>query len=123
VDVFAFRVCPHLADHLVPGLDCSFPRESALDQFVDYKVHYYANHRAFFILFSCFTPVDFADSLLKGIPHFLALGPQYFVSGIIFFAGLLIAAITRNERFHQFYAIFFFSQTAVISFLVFRTLV
>jgi len=61
--------------------------------------------------------------LLKGIPHFLALGPQYFVSGIIFFAGLLIAAITRNERFHQFYAIFFFSQTAVISFLVFRTLV
>jgi len=51
-----------------------FPPESALDEFVDYKAHYYANHRAFFILFSCFTPVDFADSLLKGIPHFFELG-------------------------------------------------
>jgi hypothetical protein len=28
-----------------------FPPESALDEFVDYKAHYYANHRAFFILF------------------------------------------------------------------------
>jgi len=55
-----------------------FPPESALDEFVDYKAHYYANHRAFFIVFSCFTSVDFADSLLKGIPHFFELGrPDY----------------------------------------------
>src|SRR5947208_1067797 len=84
-----------------------FPPESALDQFVDYKAHYYANHRAFFILFSCFTPVDFADSLLKGVPHFLELAPPFHVSGTIFFVGLVTAAITRNERYHQFYAIFF----------------
>ena len=41
----------------------------------------YANHRAFFILFGLFTPVDIVDSLLKGVPHFLALGPAYFASG------------------------------------------
>ena len=99
-----------------------FPPESALDEFVDYKAHYYANHRAFFILFSCFTPVDFADSLLKGIPHFLELGPQYFLSNSVFFAGLVTAAITRNERYHQFYAIFFLFQTAIISFTIFHTL-
>jgi len=64
-----------------------FPPESAPDEFVDYKAHYYANHRAFFILFSCFTQVGVADSLLKGIPHFLELGPQSFISGTIFFAG------------------------------------
>jgi hypothetical protein len=93
-----------------------FPPESAVDEFVDYKAHHYANHRVFFILFSCFAPVDIADSLLKGIPHFHGLGPQYFISGTIFFAGLITAAITRNEWFHQFYAIFFLCQTTIISF-------
>src|SRR6266513_3872403 len=100
-----------------------FPREGDVDAAVDYKTHYYANHRAFFILFALFTPVAIADSLLKGIPHFLQLGPQYFVSNLLFFAGLVTAAITPNERYHQFYAIFFLAQTIVISFLIFHTLV
>src|SRR5438105_409000 len=55
-----------------------FPPESALDEFVDYKKHFYANHRAFFAIFALFTPVDCVDSLFKGISHFLELGPQYF---------------------------------------------
>jgi hypothetical protein len=38
-------------------------------------------------------------------------------------AGLMTAAITRNERYHQFYAIFFLLQTIVISLLIFQTLV
>src|SRR5207237_3969153 len=100
-----------------------FPRESEADIAVDYKTHYYANHRAFFILFGLFTPVDFVDSLLKGVSHFLALGPVYFVSGLLYFAGLLTAAITRNERYHEFYAVFFLVQTIAISFLIFQTLV
>src|SRR6266487_1173027 len=98
-----------------------FPGEGAVDEFVNYKTHYYANHRAFFTLFALFTPVDIFDSLLKGIPHFLDLGPQYIVSNSLYFAGLVAAAITRNERYHQFYAIFFLAQTVVISFALFRT--
>jgi hypothetical protein len=35
----------------------------------------------------------------------------------------MIAAITRNERYHQFYAIFFLVQTVAVSFAVFHTLV
>ena len=100
-----------------------FPRESDVDLAIDYKTHYYANHRAFFILFGLFTPVDIADSLLKGVPHFLALGPVYFASGLLYFAGLVTAAITRNERYHEFYSIFFLVQTIVISFLIFQVLV
>ena len=100
-----------------------FPREGDVDLAVDYKTHYYANHRAFFILFALFTSVDIVDSLLKGIPHFLELGPQYIVSNLLYFAGLTTAAITRNERYHQVFAIFFFVQTIVISFLIFHTLV
>ena len=100
-----------------------FPPESALDEFVDYKTHYYSNHRAFFILFATFTPVDVVDSLLKGIPHFFELGPPYFVSALLYFAGLTTAGITRNERYHQVFAIFFLGQTIVISFTIFHTLI
>ena len=100
-----------------------FPREGDVDLAVNYKTHYYANHRAFFVLFALFTPVDFVDSLLKGISHFLALGPQYFVSNLLYIVGLTTAAMTRNQRYHEFYAIFFLLQTIVISFLIFQTLV
>ena len=99
-----------------------FPPESSLDEFVNYKTHYYSNHRVFFVLFAVFSPVDFVDTLLKGISHLVALGPLYFISSILFFAGLVIAAITRNERYHQCYAIFFLAQTTLISFNLFRTL-
>jgi hypothetical protein len=95
----------------------------APDEFVNYKTHYYSNHRALFIVFGLFTPVDIVDSLLKGLPHFLALGPLYFISGALFFAGLVTAAITRNERYHRCYAIIFLAQTTVISFTIFRTLI
>jgi len=100
-----------------------FPRQTDLDESIDYKTHYYANHRAFFALFSLFTPVDVVDSLLKGLPHFLQLGPQYFVSSSLYFAGLVTAAITRNERYHQFFAIYFLIHTIVISFTIFHTLI
>lgn len=99
-----------------------FPPESALDEPVDYKTHYYSNHRAFFVLFALFTPVDLFDSVLKGIPHLLGLGPQYFISNTLFLAGLVTAAITRNERYHEWYAIIFLLQTIAISFTIFRTL-
>jgi hypothetical protein len=66
----------------------------------DYKTHYYANHRAFLILFALFVPVDIVDTLLKGVPHFLEQGPQYILTSVLYFAGLLTAAITRNERYH-----------------------
>jgi len=33
------------------------------------------------------------------------------------------AAITRNERYHEFYTVFFLIQTVIISFVIFYTLV
>ena len=123
VDVFSVRLRPDLTNNLVFGVTVIFPREGDVDLAIDYKTHFYANHRAFFILFALFTPVDIVDSLLKGVPHFLQLGPQYIVSTLLYFAGLTTAAMTRNERYHQFYAVFFFAQTVIISFAVFHTLV
>ena len=100
-----------------------FPRESAADESINYKTHFYANHRAFFIILALYGPVDLVDSLLKGVPHFLGLGPPYLISMTLFLTGITTAAITRSERYHQFYAIFFLVQTVVVSFAVFHTLV
>src|SRR3712207_52805 len=41
------------------------------DTVADYKAHFFANHRSFFILFGLWIPVDIADTLLKGTAHFL----------------------------------------------------
>jgi hypothetical protein len=100
-----------------------FPREGAADESINYKMHFYANHRAFFIILALYGPVDVLDSLLKGVRHFLDLGPPYMISMTFFLTGVTTAAITRNERYHEFYALFFLTQTVVISFAVFRTLV
>ena len=100
-----------------------FPREGSGDESIDYKAHYYANHRAFFAIFSMFAVIDVADTLLKGIPHFLALGTPYIISSLLYFVGMVTAAITKNERYHEFYAIFFLVQTIVISLILFQTLV
>jgi hypothetical protein len=107
---FTFSFRPDLPNNSVSGITSS----GDVDTAIDYKAHYYANHRAFFILFGLFPPVDIVDSLLKGVPHFLALGPAYFISSSLYFACLITAAITRNERYHEFYAVFFFLQTVVI---------
>ena len=100
-----------------------FPRESDRDESINYKTHFYANHRPFFIIFGLYAPVDLLDSLLKGVAHFIGLGPFYFASLTMYIAGMAIAAITRNERYHQYYAVIFLVQTVVISFAVFRTLI
>ena len=49
--------------------------------------------------------------------------PGYDTGSVLYFAGLIIASVTRNERYHEFYAVFFLIQTTVVSFLIFQTLV
>ena len=123
VEFLPFSVRPDLSNNFVSGIPSIVSAGSDVDTAIEYKAHYYANHRAFFILFALFIPVDIVDSLLKGIPHFVGLGPAYFISGALYFTGLMTASITRNKRYHEFYAVFFFLQTAVMSFLIFQTLV
>ena len=74
MDILPFSFRPDLPNNFVSGITPTLPREGDADTAIDYKAHFYANHRAFFILFALFIPVDIVDSLLKGVPHFLALG-------------------------------------------------
>jgi len=98
-----------------------FPREGDVSV-KDYKTHYYANHRAFFTVFALFVPVDVVDTLLKGVPHFVAQGPQYVVSGVILFSITVAGAITRNETYHKVLAIYCLCHIVWISFAIFHTL-
>ena len=100
-----------------------FPRDGTADESVDYKTHYYANHRAFFAIFSIFTVVDIADTLLKGILALSRVRKTIRHQQCALFHRDGDGAITQNERYHQFYAIFFLVQTIVISFVLFQTLV
>jgi len=99
-----------------------FPREGTPDKLLNYKTHFYANHRAFFIIMVLYAPADLADTLLKGVHHFFDLGPQYVILWLLYSTGLTVAAITRNEHYHQFYSLFFFAQEVTFSFVLFRTL-
>lgn len=82
-----------------------FPRISAGDTAVDYRAHYYANHRAFFLLIFLFVPLDLVDTLLKGWQHFLNVGWPYYVGMSVMAIGSLIAVFTRNTAYHAIWAI------------------
>ena len=99
-----------------------FPREGAEDENVEYKTHFYSNHRSFFALFSLFPAIDIIDTLLKGIPHLLQLGWPYFLQTALNCSGLIVAAITRNQRYHQVFAVFFLASNIASAFPVFYTL-
>lgn len=101
-----------------------FPSASqSNDALVDYKAHFYANHRSFFILFGLWVPVDVADTLLKGTAHFVSLGLQYILSVVLLTTVFSVAAISRNERVHAVLAVYFVIHTGWISWSIFRTLI
>jgi hypothetical protein len=71
------------------------------------KHHFYANHRWFFTLAALLPLIDALDTWLKGWAHFTAQGPLYILTIALLFALNVIAALTRHQRFHEFFAIFF----------------
>jgi len=74
---------------------------------LDFRRHFYANHRWFFVLGALLAPIDAMDTLLKGRAHFIAQGPLYVVTLLLVCVLNIAAASTRRERFHAFFAIFF----------------
>jgi hypothetical protein len=77
-----------------------------MDEALDLKAHFFANHRWFFMLAALLPPLDAVDTLLKGWEHFLAQGPLYIFTILILFVLSIIGASTQRERFHKFYAVF-----------------
>jgi hypothetical protein len=77
------------------------------DEKMDFKKHFYEDRRWFFALAAVLPPLDFFDTLLKGVPHLLAQGPIYLVTIALLTALSIVAALTKNQIYHKFFAIFF----------------
>jgi hypothetical protein len=73
----------------------------------DLKLHFYANHGWFFTLGAMLPLIDAVDTLLKGREHFLAQGSLYVVTIALVFVLNLVAAHSKHEAFHRFFAVFF----------------
>ncbi len=84
-----------------------FPGELEKTGSPDWHDYYYKNRRGFFLVFGVMAPIDIVDSLLKGWQHFLDLGPLYLPFTALWFGGSMLAAITRNERYHAGWALAF----------------
>jgi hypothetical protein len=82
-----------------------FPDE--IDDGGDLIRHYYHNHHSYFLLAALLFPVDAIDTLLKGWQHFLNQGPVYVLTLTLFCALCLVAAFTKNERYHAVFSVFF----------------
>jgi len=73
----------------------------------DWKEYYYQHHRDIFILYALVFPIDLIDTMLKGFAHFLAQGPLYLGTMLMWFVLLIIAAFNRRSGYHAFLAIVF----------------
>ena len=88
----------------------------------DFKHHFYQNHHWFFAIAAALPLLDAADTLLKGWDHFISQGAIYPTTiGLIFILSL-IAAMTKKERYHKFFAVFFLVYILVFISINLRTL-
>jgi hypothetical protein len=63
---------------------------------MNFQEHFYEERRLFFILAAFLPPLDFIDTLLKGVPHLLAQGPIYFVTISLLTALSVVAIVTKK---------------------------
>jgi len=74
--------------------------------YTGFKDYFYSRRRWIFALMAFLFLADFADTLIKGRDYLHSLGPLYYtrtISGFLFSAA---AIKIRNERFHEFFAVF-----------------
>ena len=77
------------------------------DEVMDFKDHFYQDNRRFFALAALLPPLDFMDTLLKGVPHLLDQGPLYMLTIGLLTVLCVVAVFTKNQSYHKFFSIFF----------------
>lgn len=80
-----------------------FPRDLA--DYGGYRDYYYSRRRWFFGLLAARFPIDIADTAFKGAEHFASLGVEYLIAVGTLSTLAVIAAVTRNERYHATFAV------------------
>ena len=74
----------------------------------DFKQHFFGNHRWFFALGAVLPLLDLVDTWLKGYSHLVAQGVIYPITIGLVTALSIGGALTSNEKYHKFFAVFFF---------------
>ncbi len=97
-----------LASPTLAFLLCVILFPDPISEDTDFKRHYFANHQWFFALAAVLPPLDCVDTFLKGYEHLAAQGMIYPVTLALVSSLSVIAAVTHNEKFHKFFAAFFF---------------
>ncbi|SRR5581483_572961 len=84
-----------------------FPDPDTVEPISDWRVYFFDHNREIFLLLAVLFPIDLIDTLLKGVEHFRAQGLLYPATMATWFVLSLIAAFTKNRRFHATFAIVF----------------
>jgi hypothetical protein len=79
--------------------DLLFPEPGAATG-LDLRAHYYSVHRQASLVGAIYPIADAVDTLLKGRAHFIELGAIYPVTLLLILTGCIVAAYTRNPKFH-----------------------
>jgi hypothetical protein len=102
--LFAFL----LASPTIAFLMCVMLFHEPISEHSDFREHFYANHRWFFTLGAILPLLDVLDTTLKGYSHLIAQGIIYPITIILVTSLSIIGALTNNEKYHKFFAVFFF---------------
>ena len=76
-----------------------------LEGYDGFRDYYYSRRGWGFGLAALQVAVDVIDTLLKGMAYFTSLSVGYPIASAVLFLLFVIAAITRNERFHGAFGI------------------
>jgi hypothetical protein len=103
MDAAALSLRARLRVHPVSRLCTAVPAD--LEGYAGYRDYFYSRRAWFFGLQATWLTVDLADTLLKGMAYFASFGLEYPIATIAQIVLCIVAAITRNERFHGAFAI------------------
>ena len=79
-----------------------FPND--IEGYDSYGDYFIARRTLFFGIFALAEVMDVVDTLIKGTEHLRSLGPEYLVRTGVFLVLCLVAARTRNLKFHGVFA-------------------
>ena len=75
-----------------------------IEGYDSYGDYFIARRGLFFGIFALSEAMDVVDTLIKGTEHLRSLGTEYLVRNAVFLALCLVAARTRNLKFHGAFA-------------------
>lgn len=95
---------------------CALLFPSDLEGYAGYEDYLISRRGWFFGLLAAFFIVDLVDTWLKGVEHFLSLGPLYPIQNGLYALGSVVAAFSTRRAYHGAFALVAVSYLVVWAF-------